>query len=118
MLRTGRDFSPVEWPPRAAPQLLVTAKMRVACLHFRAHRSHRCLRTADCLPPLAAQAHTAPPTTVKGSSQGGGFWIKSSLIPESAVSEVQSVFSNRDVPSPFRRQPRATAIVCIILGVS
>lgn len=79
--------------------------------HYCGSQASLLARTTDCLPPLAA--HIAPPTTIKDSSQGGGFWIRFSLITESLVSKVQSVFSNRDMPSTSRRQPRATAIVCV-----
>jgi hypothetical protein len=52
---------------------------------------------------------------MKGSPQGEGFPVRFSWDP---VSEVCGVFSSKDVPSTSGRRPRATAVACIVLGIS
>lgn len=53
---------------------------------------------------------------IRVSPKGGDQQVISSLIFQSIMSEVCHVFSNRVLPSIFRKQPMATAIAYIIWG--
>lgn len=66
----------------------------------------------ELFPSLAACI--APSDVMKVSPQGGGFLVRSRLIPLSPVSKVHVVLSNRELPSISGRQLRATAIAHIV----
>lgn len=56
--------------------------------------------------------------TMKATPFVGGFQVRFSVDLWGLVYETLGVFSNRDLPSDSARQPKATAIICSILGVS
>ena len=67
-------------------------------------------KTIACFTPL--EDCMGPSGTLKASPQGGGFQDRSSPGSLDPVSRVHGVFSNRELPSTFGRQPRAAAITC------
>ena len=75
-------------------------------------------RAVGCVPLL--EVSTAPCGIVKASPQGGGIQVSSSSKAIYPVSEVHSVFSNKNLTSISEQevQPRTTLIACKVLRVS
>ena len=69
-----------------------------------AHRHHSLVESWLL---LSFRSLSGPSATMKASSQGGGFRVRSSLGPLGSVSKMHGVFSNRDLPTTSGRQPMA-----------
>lgn len=56
-----------------------------------------------------------PSCTMEASLQRGGFWVRFRSI---APNLMFGVFGRKNLPSNSGRQPRATAAVCVVLGLA
>lgn len=103
-------------------QLLPRQKCLIAPFWSSCHAGHYCGsqilqpgRIINCFPSLVA--YLAPSATMKNSSQGGGFWVRSSQILLHPSSKVCVSLNKNDLTSSSERKLRTGTIAHIVLGV-